>query len=177
MLKNRKINGYVLVHDPEHKRAHKAGAHKGFVYEHIKKAEEMLGRPLTESEIVHHLDLTRDNNSYSNLLVLELSQHTKLHWWLDKQIIIPNPLKIIKQAKYCTICGKELTHGCDKYCSEHCYRLFQRQNSNMPDIDQLGKDIVNNTFVDVGKKYNVTDRAVRKWCDKLGLPFRLCDIK
>ena len=32
-------------------------------------------------------------------------------------------------------------------------------------------------FLIIGKKYNVSDNAVRKWCKTYNLPFRVSDIK
>ena len=34
-----------------------------------------------------------------------------------------------------------------------------------------------NTFLQIGKKFNVSDNTVRKWCDSYGLPRRVSDIK
>ena len=40
------------------------------------------------------------------------------------------------------------------------------------------KSLIRTTpFVKIGEKFKVTDNTIRKWCDKLGLPRRVCDIK
>ncbi len=44
-----------------------------YEYEHKIVAEKMLGRKLTDKEVVHHLDENRSNNSPDNLLILEES--------------------------------------------------------------------------------------------------------
>ena len=33
------------------------------------------------------------------------------------------------------------------------------------------------SFTAIGKKYNVSDNAVRKWCDKYNLPRKASEIK
>ena len=32
-------------------------------------------------------------------------------------------------------------------------------------------------FTQIGKEFGVSDNAIRKWCDKYGLPRRVSDIK
>lgn len=49
--------------------------------------------------------------------------------------------------------------------------------SMKPDREQLKVDIRTMPMVQVGKKYSVSDNAVRKWCKTYGLPFRAKDIK
>ena len=58
-------HGYVLVKRPDHPRADS----RGYVYEHILVAEQMIGRPLNPGEEVHHDDLHRSNNVPSHLKV------------------------------------------------------------------------------------------------------------
>ena len=43
--------------------------------------------------------------------------------------------------------------------------------------DELKSLIRSTPFTQIGVKYNVTDNAVRKWCDKFGLPRKVSDIK
>lgn len=57
--------GYVLIKRPDHPRADV----RGYVYEHILVAEQMLGRPILSTEEVHHRDGNKSNNDPSNLLV------------------------------------------------------------------------------------------------------------
>lgn len=69
--------GYVLLHRPEHPRAHKS---RPYVYEHILVAEEKLGRPLQPGELVHHMNHVKDDNRPENLQVLTQGEHMRLHW-------------------------------------------------------------------------------------------------
>jgi predicted amidophosphoribosyltransferase len=71
--------GYVLVWCPTHPRAT-----RGRVLEHILVAEQMLGRPISRDEHVHHIDGNRQNNSPSNLTVVTASEHAKLHYAMRK---------------------------------------------------------------------------------------------
>lgn len=51
--------GYILVKDPTHPNARK----NGYVAEHTKVISELLGRPLTEKENIHHRNGIRDDNT------------------------------------------------------------------------------------------------------------------
>jgi hypothetical protein len=69
------INGYRGLYQPEHPRAHP----NGYVYEHIVVAEEMLGRPLTRTEVVHHRDGVTTNNDPANLRVFKSQSEHLMH--------------------------------------------------------------------------------------------------
>jgi hypothetical protein len=77
------VNGYMLLYVPDHPSAMKSKNWLGYVYEHIIVAESFMKRKLTNKEVVHHLDGNRLNNREENLIVLERSQHVKLHTWLE----------------------------------------------------------------------------------------------
>lgn len=74
------------------------------------------------------------------------------------------------EPKYCQYCGKELegTSRRNKYCSPECYH--KADGSKRPDVFTLIEDFKElKSFVQVGKKYGVTDNAVRKWCKMYGI--------
>lgn len=66
---SKKPNGYLEI---------TRGAHKGRS-QHRVVAESMIGRQLGRDEVVHHIDHDRSNNDPSNLVVMTLSEHTRLH--------------------------------------------------------------------------------------------------
>lgn len=162
---NRIVNGYVVVFAPEHPKAMKGETWDGYVYEHILIAEEMIDRPLREGEVVHHLDSNRSNNSPDNLLTLSGPMHTKLHTWLDKHTIIPNEKqteRINKGCIRCLICSKPISAGFI-YCSPRCSTISQRKDA-IPDKETLSKEVLETSLIKLGKKYNVSDNTVRRWC-------------
>lgn len=59
-------NGYVLIYWPGHPMARGR-----YVLEHRLKMAEKLGRMLTDSEVVHHRDHNKQNNSLENLELFE----------------------------------------------------------------------------------------------------------
>jgi len=58
-------DGYILLKQPDHPFATKAG----YVREHRLVMEEKLGRYLLPTEVVHHIDAQHDNNHPDNLEV------------------------------------------------------------------------------------------------------------
>lgn len=61
-------DGYVVVWTP-----------RGEMLEHRAVMEEILGRPLRPSEVVHHKDGNKSNNAPANLEVMSQSEHVRLH--------------------------------------------------------------------------------------------------
>ena len=79
-----------------------------------------------------------------------------------------------KKVSYCKDCGREITFGAVR-CVE-CHSLNKRAVER-PERNQLKQDIRTMSMTNVGKKYGVTDNAVRKWCDSMDLPRKVSDIK
>lgn len=57
------------------------------------------------------------------------------------------------------------------------YKIKTICEINKPSYDSLKELIFKFSFREIGRKYNVTDNAVRKWCKKYNLPHRKKDIK
>jgi len=167
----RLANGYRLVYRPEHPSAMKTSNWDGYIYEHILVAENRMGRRLKGNEVVHHLNGDRADNRYSNLLVLTRSQHMKLHAWLNAgapgiERLTENRENSVKSGiaapAHCRICDKTVQTSDGKYCSTECAGLASRKVTR-PSLEQLKSDLQTMSMVKVGKKYGVSDNAVRKW--------------
>lgn len=148
MAKKTKIvtNGYVQVYIGDD--ISKADI-TDYKYEHIVTAEKMLGRQLKEGEEVHHLDLNRSNNSPDNLLVLNGPMHSKLHTWLDKNVIIPKPGYAERKELgciRCVSCDNPIEYG-KKYCSKEC---SNKERSKV--FSDTGCAVCNNP-IEIGRKY------------------------
>lgn len=76
---------------------------------------------------------------------------------------------------YCKKCGRPLSVKDAEYC-QTCIHEFQRK-CEWPSRDELKKLIRSTPFLQIGKKYNVSDNAVRKWCLNYGLPSKKMEIK
>lgn len=56
------------------------------------------------------------------------------------------------------------------YCSQKCSSYSSRKVER-PSEDQLKNDIDDMSFLAIGRKYGVSDNAVRKWAKQYGIPF------
>lgn len=163
------------------------------VYKHILIAEQKLGRFLLPGETVHHIDGNKINNSENNLLVFDTHEdHARFHALGPKAILIKkdNGAWICSKQETCCIdCGTKISR--DKQRCVSCYRKFQHNgqevvcDKNKIPIQGYGKCdratlkslIRNNSFTNIGKMYDVSDNAIRKWCKNYKLPFRSTEIK
>lgn len=126
-------DGYVELLMPEHPNANS----KGYVMEHVAIASAVLGRPLTDSEDVHHINLIRDDNRNDNLLICSHEFHAELHARLECYRAIGAPTT----ERPCLTCGTVIRPrlnyvkaGFGKYCSAGC--------SNRGRARVAGKDCV-----------------------------------
>lgn len=172
MKSTRDLNGYKVIYQPDHPRAMTNKNWLGYVYEHIYVAEESLGRPLRDNEVVHHLNGKREDNRSCNLLVLEKGQHSRLHMWLDNGAPYEGTLRVnalnsgkskSEEPRSCIVCGKTIQCSANtRCCSVECKNLHKK-NINKPSKEELELDISNLSWVSIGKKYGVSDNGARKW--------------
>ena len=86
------------------------------------------------------------------------------------------PLRPIENhnGNFCINCGKKISNGAIRcrICSAKA-----QQKTDRPEREELKFLIRHNTFSELGRKYGVSDNAIRKWCKNVNLPTRSCDIK
>lgn len=187
-------NGYYDVYFPEHPNARKNGS----VMMQVLVAEEILGRVLEKEEVVHHKDFNRLNNDKNNLMIFASNyDHMNYHSMLKENIkddyilyrkdgvykcellyVFLNKKNIKfqkhKKLKPCPKCGNMIdikSNLCYK-CNGEKARKTERPSKNI-----LKEDIKNLSFVNIGKKYGVSDNTIRKWCKQYSLPNKSSEIK
>lgn len=121
------------------------------------------GKPLTL--ILDHINGKNHDNRFDNL-----------RWVCPNcniQLPTTNRRKKAFGQKYnfCIDCGKKITSKSLR-CTECAqkYRKDIAQESKPITREELKTLIRENTFVDIGKQFNVSDNAIRKWCKVFNLP-------
>lgn len=72
-----------------------------------------------------------------------------------------------KKTKKCLVCETLISNN-RKFCSVECYR--SSVNKTIPKVPELLESFnTEKTFTGVGKKYGVSDSAVKKWCKNYGI--------
>jgi len=106
-----------------------------------------------------HIDGDITNNELSNLRILCGHCHSQTPTFRGRKV---------KQKKYkyvklhiCEGCGKT-KQSRSKICRD-CYNILKRKIKERPSKEQLLKEIKETNYCAVGKKYGVSDNAVRKW--------------
>lgn len=152
-----KGNGYMYCYSPDHYCANGSGK----VYEHVYVISELIGRKLNVGECVHHIDRVKTNNHQSNLRLMSLVEHTKLHQMEDKGVVW---LEI-----KCPVCSSLFmtTDSLRKYCSHTCSRKAKEKFSiTKEDLEFL---VWSQPTTHIAMTLGVSDTAVAKRCAKLGV--------
>ena len=94
--------------------------------------------------------------------------------WVQENLVYPLRDLTKEPKKYfCIDCGKEIYKGSTR-CVE-CYSKFQRTTVRPEPFDLL-EQVALNGFVKTGQKYNVSDKAIVKWCISYNLPSKKQEI-
>jgi hypothetical protein len=139
---------------------------------------------------IHHYDSNHDNNEIENLRILCVWCHNLYH---RTKIKIEIPILITKKElnlkleickekslekcktskgkgrkpKICLLCNNYFVpwNRKQKYCSNKCSALIARKVIR-PKKEKLIELIQNNPMVKIGKMFDVSDNAVRKWAKR-----------
>ncbi|MDT9683396.1 HNH endonuclease signature motif containing protein [Streptomyces sp. TRM76323] len=128
-----------------------------------------MGKEITLQ--LHHIDGNFRNNEKSNLSWLCPNCHTQTSNYGSKNSFrSKNPRSKFKDMK-CIMCGNYFTpkYRGQIYCSNRCVSKSQKRIPPV-DKDTLYNLLINHSFIYVGRQYNVSDNAVRKWCIKYDIP-------
>lgn len=79
-----------------------------------------------------------------------------------------------KNKNYCIDCGKEISYYACR--CQKCANII-KQNVLPISREELKEMIRNIPFETIGKRYNISGNAIKKWCDKYNLPRTKKEIK
>jgi hypothetical protein len=121
---------------------------------------EWMNKPIPLE--LHHIDCNPHNNNLTNLSLLCPNCHKYIHDNINKeQKTIQKPIKIQqRKTNHCPICKKQI-HTRSKMCTQ-CYHLSTRKTER-PSKDQLQKEIEQLGYCGTGRKYGVSDNAIKQW--------------
>ncbi len=130
---------------------------------------------------IHHIDGNYTNNKEENLQVLCPNCHslTNNYKGMNQDSVRDrtNYLGRKKIENFCIDCGKEIAIGSIR-CRECQAKNRTVALKDMPITREELKQLIKTTsFVDIGKKFNISDNGIRKWCDKFNLPRKKSEIK
>ena len=158
---------------------------------------EWNGKPMPL--ILDHINGVRDDHRLDNLrfvcgncnLQLDTTagkNNSKRRKELAEQVsaYLKERGRISRDKDICPICGGEMSRGAQmcKKCRDN-NPLYHGGNkgatgvkeSPRPPKEQLAKDILTMSKVQISKKYGVSDKAVAKWLTKYNLPVSYHDIQ
>lgn len=80
--------------------------------------------------------------------------------------------RVIKYCKMCNCVISKSSHGLCRKCSS-----IQQRTVTRPSREELKQLIRTTSFVQIGKQFGVSDKAIVKWCIAENLPSKKSEIK
>lgn len=110
---------------------------------------------------LHHINGDHHDNRLENLQLLCPNCHSQTDTYCGKSET---------KTHHCLDCGRVVTRPNSRCTSCAAKVRNSNRKSSIPDKETLEKLIHSKSFVEIGKMYNVSDNAVRKWCKSYNLP-------
>ena len=116
---------------------------------------------------LHHINGNNTDNRLENLMFLCPNCHSITENFAGRGLKNKKEKTIIsKETKtsteyFCIECGKKLAHKCNTGMCQECYKKSIRVVER-PDAITLALEVLENGYAAVGRKYGVTDNAIRK---------------
>jgi len=108
--------------------------------------------------VLDHINGINNDNRLNNLRLLCPNCNSQQSTFCGRN------KRISLKANHCCLCNKEISKRakmCMK-CRNETHE-YKRKIKNRPSIETLQKELATSNYVAVGKKYGVSDNAIRKW--------------
>ncbi len=125
---------------------------------------EWNGKPIRLQ--LHHINGNHTDNRIENLQVLCPNCHTQTDNWGNKSN---------ETTKKCLDCGCVINNR-STYCRK-CVLKHTTKSTSKPNQEKLEDDLHTVSFEEIGNKYGVSQKVVRNWCKKYGLPHTKADLR
>ena len=133
---------------------------------------------------LHHNDGNRFNNNLSNLTLLCPNCHALTDNYRGKNTKAhkenfnkkKKPIKI-KKMNYCVDCHRSISLTATRCKSCSGKEREKEKIEKRPSREELKELIRTMPFLQIGKKFGVSDNAIRKWCKNCQLPSSPREIK
>ena len=136
----------------------------------IKAIIELIPQCTSINDVIQKLNLNTNGNY--KLIRTILKQNPELKFKEVKKEI----KKKTKETHICLNCGKKLYKKCKTGLCLECYN--KEKNNNIPSKQQLLKDVEElHSITAIGRKYGLTDNAVKRWFKKYNLSYYKEDIR
>jgi hypothetical protein len=109
----------------------------------------------------HHIDGNKFNNNIENIKLLCANCHSQTDGFRNRKEKKKKIKKEKTEFKYYCECGKEIKRR-SKRCSI-CDKINQRKVKDRPTKEELILMVRETSLESVGRKYNVSGNAVKKW--------------
>jgi len=178
ITKNKVVDdrGYVLVLCPNHPRK----KHGNYVYEHRLVMENHLGRPLTEDEVVHHINGDKSDNRIENLQLFSNDSEHHIHEWkqgtYNPQPIVDEKIRqqvidYVKQGHTYSDAVKKFGYALNtvkKWCTENSVKSkrswhSRKERETVRSLYQQGF-----SYREIRAKTGIAICLISKWFKKLG---------
>ena len=144
---------------------------------------------------LHHKNGNRLDNSFENLQIVCPNCHALTeHYRGSNKISHEEKAKVVKikpttdgekpkrkprikkvtvetEPRYCEVCNKQLSTKQKRFCCRSCYDVWN--SKNVPSEEDLRKAMkIHKSMLALGRHFNVSDNAVRKWLEKYNIKIK-----
>lgn len=139
--------------------------------------EEWQGKPLVFT--LDHIDGDSHNNELSNLRWICPNCDRQLPTYSMGKARLDAKLQTEQEKHFCIDCGKEIGKYGERCgsCAAKNSVLRKIAKENLPSREELKNLIRNNSFLEIGRMFSVSDNAIRNWCKNYNLPHKKTEIK